>query len=133
MKALLSITGALEAATGLALSVAPSALVTLLLAAPLNTPTGMTVGRVAGVAMIALGVASWLARDDGAVRTAKGLVAAMLFYNVAVVTILVLAGGKPGPVRHRLLAGGSGSVRAGRLVLRVPERETVLAEISPSS
>jgi hypothetical protein len=68
MKALLSLTGALEAATGLALLVAPSTLVTLLLGAPLDTPAAMTVGRVAGVALIALGVACWLARDDGAGR-----------------------------------------------------------------
>jgi hypothetical protein len=51
----------------------------------------MTVSRVAGVALLALGVACWLAREDAAGRAAKGLLAAMLFYNVAVVAILVLA------------------------------------------
>lgn len=90
-KSLLSVTGAVEAATGLVLLVAPSVLVELLLGAAPGTPAGVTVSRVTGVAMLALGVACWLARKDAAGRTAKGLVAAMLLYNVAVVAILVLA------------------------------------------
>jgi amino acid permease len=90
-KQLLSVTGALEAATGLVLLVAPSMLVELLLGAAPGTPSGVTVSRVAGVALLALGVACWLAREDAAGRAAKGLVAAMLLYNVAVVAILVLA------------------------------------------
>jgi hypothetical protein len=90
-KSLLSVTGALEAATGLALLVAPSALVELLLGTAPDAPAGVTVSRVAGVALLALGVACWLAREDATGRAAKGLVTAMLLYNVAVVAILVLA------------------------------------------
>ena len=90
-KSLLSVTGALEAATGLALLLAPSVLVELLLGTAPGTPAGVTVSRVAGVALLALGVACWLAREDAAGRAAKGLVAAMLLYNVAVVAILILA------------------------------------------
>jgi hypothetical protein len=90
-KSLLSVTGALEAATGLVLLVAPSVLVELLLGAAPGTPVGVTISRVAGVTLLALGVACWLAREDAAGRAAKGLVAAMLLYNVAVVAILVLA------------------------------------------
>lgn len=91
MKALLPLMGALEAATGLALLVAPSVLVTWLLGAPLDSPAGTTVTRVAGVALLALAVACWFARDDAAGQASKGLLAAMLLYNVAVVAILVLA------------------------------------------
>jgi len=91
MTALLSVMGALEAATGLVLLVAPSMLVELLVGGPPGTPAGVTVSRVTGVAILALGVACWLARADAASRAAKGLVAAMLLYNVAVVAILVLA------------------------------------------
>ena len=90
-KSLLSVTGALEAATGLVLLVAPSVLVELLLGAAPGTSAGVTVSRVAGVAVLALGVACWLAREDPVGRAAKGLVAAMLLYNGAVVAILVLA------------------------------------------
>jgi hypothetical protein len=89
-KSLLSVTGALEAATGLVL-VAPSLVAELLLGAAPDTPAGVTVSRVAGAALLALGVACWLAREDAAGRAAKGLVAAMLLYNVAVVAILALA------------------------------------------
>ena len=73
------------------LLVAPSVLVVLLLGAAPGTPAGVTVSRVAGVAILALGVACWLAREDAAGRAAKGLLAAMLLYNVAVVAILFLA------------------------------------------
>jgi hypothetical protein len=96
MEALFSLTGALEAVTGLGLLVAPSALVALLLGAPLYTPAGITVSRVAGVALLALGVACWFARNDTAGRASKGLLAAMLLYNMAVVAILVLAWGSLG-------------------------------------
>jgi hypothetical protein len=89
-RSLLSVTGALEAATGLMLMVSPSVLVELLLGTAPGAPAGATVSRVAGAAVLALGVACWLARQDAAGRAAKGLIAAMLLYNVAVVAILVL-------------------------------------------
>jgi hypothetical protein len=93
---LLSVTGALEAATGLVLLVAPSTLVELLLGAAPGTPAGVTVSRIAGVAVFALGLACWLARDDAANGAAQGLIAVMLLYNVGVVVILVLAWTSPG-------------------------------------
>jgi hypothetical protein len=76
---------------GLVLVVLPSALVEPLLGAPLGTPAGETVSRVAGGALLALGVACWFAREDVASRAAIGLVSALLLYNVAAVAILVLA------------------------------------------
>jgi hypothetical protein len=90
-KSLFAIMGAAEAATGLILSAAPSLLVELLLGAAPGTPAGLTVSRVAGAALLALGAACWLARGDAASRAARGLVAAMLLYNLAVAAILALA------------------------------------------
>ena len=89
-KSLLSVMGALEAATGLALLVAPSVVAELLLGTEPGTPAGVTVSRVAGAALLALGVACWLAREDAMGRAARGLVTAMLLYNLAVVGVLVL-------------------------------------------
>ncbi len=90
-KLLLPITGAVEAATGLLLLIAPSILVELLLGEPPGSPAGITVARVTGAALLTLGIACWLAREDAASRAAKGLIVAMLLYNVAVVAVLVIA------------------------------------------
>jgi len=97
-KSLLSITGVLEAATGLGLLVKPSVIVELLLGAAPGAPAGVTVSRVAGVALLTLGVACWLARDEAAGRVAKALVAALLLYNIGVVLVLAFAWASPTPI-----------------------------------
>jgi hypothetical protein len=91
VKALLSVTGACEAAIGLTLIVAPSMVASLLLGVPLDTSAALTVARVAGSALLALGLVCWLARDDGQSSATRGLIAAILLYNVAVIAILAHA------------------------------------------
>lgn len=88
MRTLLTITAALEAGTGVALTIAPSSLVVVLLGSPLDSPAGLVIGRVLGAALVALGAACWIARDDARGRTAGGLVAAMLLYNIATASLL---------------------------------------------
>ena len=91
MKALFTVTSALEAATGVGLAVAPSWAAQFLLGAPLDSPPGLTLGRVLGAALVAIGAACLGARDDARGRAASGLVAALLLYNAAVVAVLAYA------------------------------------------
>ncbi|CAN7354209.1 hypothetical protein LJR231_002042 [Phyllobacterium sp. LjRoot231] len=137
-KLLLSVMGALEAATGLVLLVTPSVLVELLLGAAPGTPAGVTVSRVAGVALLALGVACWLARADAASHAAKGL-------GRGNVSLQHWGGSGPCPcvvapwaVRHRSLACCLGPCWTSRLVRRVhvnanPQRKIPLDETRFSS
>ncbi len=92
MKPLLKLTGIIETATGLGLMAVPSVVVRLLLGSPLDTSAAVMLGRVAGAALLALGVACWLARDDTQSRAARGLVVAMLMYNIPATAVLAFAG-----------------------------------------
>ena len=91
MRSLLAVTAVLEAVAGLALVVSPALFVGLLLGTSFDTPAGLAVGRITGAALVALAVACWVARDNPPGRAAQGLIAAMLFYNIAVVAILTHA------------------------------------------
>ena len=91
MKALLIVTALLEAAAGFALAASPSLPISLLLGSPLDRHSGSVVGRLAGVALLTLGLVCWLARNDQQNRVTAGPVAAMLFYNVVVATLLAYA------------------------------------------
>jgi hypothetical protein len=88
---LLIVTALLEVATGMALLASPAVPVALLLGAALDTPGGLAVGRVAGAAVLSLGLACWWARHDGQGRSGRAVVAAMLAYNVVVVAVLAQA------------------------------------------
>jgi len=83
MKKLLTITAIVEAGTGLGVLIAPSVLAQTLLGGPLEGPVVLTVARIGGAGLLALGIACWLSRNDG-----RPLVMAMLFYNIAAVAIL---------------------------------------------
>jgi hypothetical protein len=72
--------------------VLPSLLVTLLLGSSLDTRVALTVARVAGVALLALGIACWQARHEAQSRAARGLLGAMLVYSASVFMVLAYAG-----------------------------------------
>jgi len=94
VKTLHTVTAVIELGAGLALLCCPSATVTLLVGgAPLEAPApALTVARVGGAGLLALGVACWLARGDTQSRAARGLVAAILLYDVAAAAVLAFAG-----------------------------------------
>jgi hypothetical protein len=92
MNRLLAVTSIIEAATGLVLLAVPSFVVRMLLGEALGGPISLTVARVGGVALLTLGVACWLAHTDTQSRAARGLVSAMIIYNLGLALILGRAG-----------------------------------------
>jgi hypothetical protein len=92
MRNLLTVTALLEGVTGVALIAVPGPVVLLLAGAALDPPGGLLIARVAGAALLALGLACWIAREDDGSRATRGLVAAMLLYNVTAAAVFGYAG-----------------------------------------
>jgi hypothetical protein len=91
MMALQTVTAVVEAGAGLALLGLPSLTASLLLGVPLDTPAAIGLARVGGAAIVALAIVCWLARRDVHSPASQGLVVAILFYNVAVASVLAFA------------------------------------------
>jgi hypothetical protein len=85
---LLSVAAAIEAATGLALIIYPQAVASLLLGADLGT-AGIAVGRVAGIALLSLGLACWMSRKAA---NESAVLVAILTYNLLVTMYLASLG-----------------------------------------
>jgi hypothetical protein len=98
MSRLLTITAVIEAAAGVGLLILPSTVILMLLAVPLETTATITVGRIGGAALLALGIACWVARDETQSHGGRGMFAAMIFYNIGAVLILGAAGVGSQPV-----------------------------------
>ena len=91
-KKLLIVTALAETATGVMLLVSPTLVVEFLLGASLEAPAALVVARIAGAALLSLGCACWLARNDGSNHAVGGMVATMLLYNSVAVAVLANAG-----------------------------------------
>jgi quinol-cytochrome oxidoreductase complex cytochrome b subunit len=92
MKTLQTVTAIIEAGAGLALLTVPSITASLLPGAPLDSPAAISLVRVGGAAILALALVCWLARRDAESFASRGLIAAMLFYNIVVAAVLAFAG-----------------------------------------
>jgi hypothetical protein len=92
MKHLCTATALIELGAGLALGCFPSATAALLVGVALEDSAALTVARIGGTGITSLGVACWLARGDAHSKAARGLIVAMLLYNVAAVALLAFAG-----------------------------------------
>jgi hypothetical protein len=90
-KTLLQVSAAVEVGAGVALILVPSAIVDLLIGGMLDSPAALAVARLAGAALVTLGLICWFASRDSASRAAAGVVAALAFYNAAAVGVLLYA------------------------------------------
>jgi hypothetical protein len=90
-KRLFVVTAVAEVGIGVALLLSPQFPVSMLLGTPLGAAGAQPVARVAGAALLSLGIACWLARDVEHSSVAAGLIAAMLTYNTAAVAVLAHA------------------------------------------
>ncbi len=92
LKYLFIVTSIVEVGAGLALLAWPPIPLWLLLGSQEIALETLLVGRVAGAALFAIGVASWLARNDQRNPAQLGLLLAVLIYNLAVAAVLTYAG-----------------------------------------
>ena len=97
-RTLLTVIALAEAGVGVTLLLSPPVVAGLLLGVSLDAPAALIVGRIAGAALLSLGAACWLARDDGASRARRGVITAMLLYNSAATAVLAHAGASVGLV-----------------------------------
>lgn len=87
----LAVTAILEGSVGIALLAVPSLLVPILLGGSLDTSATVVVARLAGTALFSLSGACWAGSRDSDSKAAVGIVAVMLFYNIAATAVLVSA------------------------------------------
>ena len=88
---LLIVSAAVEAGAGLALLVCPAVIAGVLVGGLPDAPDVLVVASIAGVALLALALACWLARNDGASRAGRAVIAAMLVYNSGATAVLAFA------------------------------------------
>jgi len=91
-------TAVIEAGAGLALLCLPSSAAKLLLGTALQQPSACVVARVGGAGLLTIGIACWLARSDTESSAARGLVTALVVYNLVVALVLAAAGLRSQPV-----------------------------------
>ena len=92
LKELFLVTAIVEIATGLALLALPAIVLISLLGIQSATAETLVVGRIAGAALLAIGVACALARNEATLPAQRGLLTGVLLYDVLAALLLVYAG-----------------------------------------
>lgn len=87
-RSLLGVAAAIEAVTGLVMILFPHALIRLLLGAD-ATGLNIVIGRVAGIALLSLGLGCWMGRQE---EYGGWALFAMLTYNLLVTIYLAFVG-----------------------------------------
>jgi hypothetical protein len=86
---LLTVSALTELTAGIALSIVPSATTHLLLGVGLASAESALVARIAGAALLAIGLVCWIERGREGYGARNGLVTGLLVYNAVVVILLV--------------------------------------------
>jgi hypothetical protein len=81
-----------EAGTGVFLLALPSVPIALLLGVEQVSPETNVCARIAGAALLAIGVACWFARNDDGRPAQLGLLSGILIYDVAAAALLAYSG-----------------------------------------
>jgi hypothetical protein len=89
---LLLVTALGEGGTGLLLLVSPPIPQALLLGTDQASPEATFFARIAGAALLAIGVGCWLGRSDSLGPSRRGLIAGALVYDAVVAALLAYAG-----------------------------------------
>lgn len=89
---LLLVTALAEGGTGLSLLLSPPVPLALLLGEEAPAPATLIVSRVAGAALLSLGVMCWAARNESRSRARSGLLLGVLVYDVLAAVLLASAG-----------------------------------------
>jgi len=86
------VTAAGEGATGIVLLAAPAAALKLLLGDSQPAAQTLATARIAGAALVTLGISCWWARKDHSAPSQTGLLCGMLFYDIAAAQLLTFTG-----------------------------------------
>jgi hypothetical protein len=89
---LLIVTALGEVGTGLLVILLPSVAFALLLGTNQASPEATFFARIAGAALLAIGIACWLGRNDTPGPAQLGLIAGVLVYDAAAAVLLAYAG-----------------------------------------
>jgi len=86
------VTAIIEAATGLSLLGIPSIPLSLLLGIHQTVPETLLITRLAGAALLVIGIICYFARNDQHSPAQHGVLIGILFYNLTAAAILAYAG-----------------------------------------